>query len=61
MIQYGYGFDDRDPQEKFDEFMEELHHNYREESPKELLERLLDDWRALDHSHPFDDGTTRRL
>lgn len=47
MIQYGYGFDDRDPQEKMQDFLEELHHNYKEETPKELLERLLDDWDAL--------------
>lgn len=29
------------------DFMEELHQNYREESPKELLDRLLDDWMFL--------------
>ena len=31
----------------FLDFMEKLHENYKEESPKELLDRLLDDWGVL--------------
>jgi hypothetical protein len=47
VLKYGYGYDDRDPEEKFLDFMEELHHNYKEETPKEASERLLDDWAFL--------------